>query len=89
MSPRPAEPCPSSLTTARRWVLTTLAAPVIASSLAGCQRVAFYERQHLQDRIMTFTESPSEVHFYQKSYYSREGSVGGIGSSAGGGCGCY
>ena len=41
------------------------------------------------DKVMAFDASGSETHFYQKSYYSREGSVGGFGTTGGGGCGCY
>jgi len=37
---------------------------------------------------MNLAEDKGEVNFYQKSYYSREGSAGGIGAIAGGGCGC-
>ncbi len=61
-----------------------------ASSLfQGCQSVAFYQKRHLVDPIMTFDPNPAHTHLIQKSYYAREGSVGGIGSGAGGGCGCY
>jgi hypothetical protein len=38
---------------------------------------------------MAFDTDPSEMHFQQKVFYSMEGSAGGFGSSAGGGCGCY
>jgi len=55
----------------------------------GCERVAFYQKARLVDPIMVFDSSPTETHFFQKIYYSREGSVGGIGTGAGGGCGCY
>lgn len=56
---------------------------------AGCTSVAFHEKGRLNDKLMSFDESGPEVHFYQKTYYSREGSVGGFGGTAGGGCGCY
>jgi len=56
---------------------------------SGCQSVEFHEKGRLLDPVMAFNEWPTETHFYQKTYYSREGSVGGIGTSAGGGCGCY
>jgi len=57
--------------------------------LSSCRSVAFHERGRIQDKIMAFEEPATETHFYQKTYYSREGAIGGIGSSAGGGCGCY
>ncbi len=73
-----------------RLALTALAVVALACTLlAGCNAVDFHERRHLQDHVMTFSENPAETHLYQKTYYSREGSAGGIGSSAGGGCGCY
>ncbi len=62
---------------------------VLSCGGLGCRSVAVYERVRLQDPLMKYEESAAETHFYQKVYYSREGSVGGIGSSAGGGCGCY
>ena len=61
----------------------------LAAMLAGCQTVEFYEKEHLNDATMLLEEDPSEVHFLQKVLYSREGSVGGVGTGAGGGCGCY
>lgn len=57
--------------------------------LAGCQTVDFTEKRHLADPVMELGDGASETHFQQKCFYSREGSAGGIGSSAGGGCGCY
>ncbi|MDA0322101.1 MAG: DUF4266 domain-containing protein [Verrucomicrobia bacterium] len=56
---------------------------------SGCTTVAFHEKGRLLDPVMAFSEWPTETPFYQKTYYSREGSVGGIGTSAGGGCGCF
>ncbi|MGE3163866.1 MAG: DUF4266 domain-containing protein [Planctomycetota bacterium] len=55
----------------------------------GCRNVEFYERELLVDPILALDDDPTEIHFLQKCLYSREGSAGGIGSSAGGGCGCY
>ena len=60
-----------------------------AALLTGCQNVDFTEREHLGDPVLELGESSSETHFHQKVFYSREGSAGGIGSSGGGGCGCY
>lgn len=75
------------LVTLRRSLLALLllALPL----LGGCQNVDFTERQHLSDPVLELGESASETHFHQKVFYSREGSAGGIGSSGGGGCGCY
>jgi hypothetical protein len=57
--------------------------------LSACSPVAFYEKGRLQDELLVLEDDATEVHAYQKIYYSREGSVGGIGVGAGGGCGCY
>jgi hypothetical protein len=57
--------------------------------LSACKAVDFTEKRHFADPIMDFDDGGGETHFLQKSFYSREGSAGGIGSSAGGGCGCY
>lgn len=57
--------------------------------LAGCRTVEFYEKERLSDPAMKFDDDATETHFLQKVLYSREGSVGGVGTGAGGGCGCY
>ena len=61
----------------------------LAALLAGCQTVEFYEKEQLNDVTMLLEEDATEVHFLQKVLYSREGSIGGVGIGAGGGCGCY
>ncbi|MEQ8762787.1 MAG: DUF4266 domain-containing protein [Planctomycetota bacterium] len=72
-----------------RWKCLLLLGGLLLGSLPGCQNVEFYERRDLTDPVMVLADDPLETHFYQKCFYSREGSAGGIGSSAGGGCGCY
>lgn len=68
----------------------TIAMLIAAMALAsGCETVEYYQKRRLVDAIMVFDPHPEYVHLMQKSYYAREGSVGGIGSGAGGGCGCY
>lgn len=73
----------------RNRLLLGLTALLCIGSLSACSPVAFYEKGTLQDPIMALGDDPTEVHAYQKIYYSREGSVGGFGTGAGGGCGCY
>jgi hypothetical protein len=51
--------------------------------------VAFYEKAAFADPAMDMSEEPLETHWYAKIYFSLEGSIGGIGTSGGGGCGCY
>ena len=74
-------------TGARGIVLISLILVIFLSN--GCESVSFYQKGRLVDPIMAFDEEPTSTHFYQKSFYSREGSTGGIGTGAGGGCGCY
>lgn len=71
----------------RRLFVCLLALGAFASS--GCSTVQYYERERLSDAAMQFEDDPTDLHFQQKVFYSMEGSAGGIGTSAGGGCGCY
>ncbi len=56
--------------------------------LGGCAAVPFNERERVSSPLMGSARG-SMTHFQQKIFYSREGAAGGIGESAGGGCGCY
>lgn len=56
---------------------------------SGCTSVEFYERRAFSLWVMELENSPTEQHFEQKVRYSTEGAAGGIGTKAGGGCGCY
>ncbi len=75
-----------SFAAARR---TALAAALLAGALvsAGCAHVRAYEREYLQDPIMSLAdeakESKDNLHWIE----AREGSTGGAGA-AGGGCAC-
>jgi len=71
-----------------RRLLPTLLALVIAT-LSGCRTVEFYEMQAFSDPVMTMGRGRAHVHMRQKCLYSTEGAAGGIGTSSGGGCGCY
>ncbi len=62
---------------------------LVSAVACGCQTTEFYQRGRLAGPLMSLEEDPTETHFQQKCFYSREGSIGGIGTSAGGGCGCY
>jgi hypothetical protein len=64
-------------------------AMIATLSLSACSTVEFYEKERINDPAMKFDDDPSEIHLLQKTLYSREGSVGGVGTGAGGGCGCY
>lgn len=60
-----------------------------ACAAGGCKTVDFYEKGAFADPAMEFAESSAQQHWQQKVQYSDEGAAGGIGTSAGGGCGCY
>tara|TARA_R110002072_G_scaffold25443_6_gene85196 strand:+ start:152336 stop:152614 length:279 start_codon:yes stop_codon:yes gene_type:complete len=63
-------------------------AMLMALLATSCQPVAFYEKQYLANALMQFDTDPTLDNFMQKVIYSREATTGGIGSKAGGGCGC-
>ncbi len=71
-----------------RW-LAALAVGVPLFGASACRTVEFHEMEAFTDPVMALGDDSSELHLHQKVYYSMEGSAGGIGSSAGGGCGCF
>jgi hypothetical protein len=56
---------------------------------SSCNTVEFYEKSRLITPVMDMAQDSGRTHFEQKVMYSIEGAAGGIGASAGGGCGCY
>lgn len=58
-------------------------------ALSGCTSVEFYEKRAFSLWVMELEDGPTEQHLEQKVRYSTEGAAGGIGTKAGGGCGCY
>ncbi len=68
-----------------KWLL----AAALAFAGASCNTVEFYEKGRLALPLMDLAQDPTLTHFEQKTFYSIEGAAGGIGASAGGGCGCY
>ncbi len=70
--------------------LRLLVAALALGFLGACRSsVQFYEKAAFADPVMDMAEEPMETHWYAKLYFSLEGSIGGIGTSGGGGCGCY
>jgi Domain of unknown function (DUF4266) len=69
--------------------MRTLAILLALLPLGACNTVEYYEKRAFSDAVMEFEDGATETHWFQKVYYSIEGSAGGIGTSAGGGCGCY
>ncbi len=67
-----------------------LLAALIATCASACRTpVQFYEKSAFADPVMNMADHPMEIHWYSKVHFSVEGSIGGIGTSGGGGCGCY
>ncbi|MFT5200105.1 MAG: hypothetical protein ACI87O_002779 [Planctomycetota bacterium] len=66
------------------WVCLTL-----LGMGTSCNTVEFYEKGKLGTPVMDMAQDSGVTHFQQKVLYSIEGAAGGIGASAGGGCGCY
>jgi hypothetical protein len=56
---------------------------------SACNTVEFYEMAAFTYPVMEWRQDRANTHLKQKCVYSTEGSAGGIGSSSGGGCGCY
>ena len=77
------------MTTKTRLSIASLMLVPLALVTGGCRSVDFYEKQAFSDPVMAFDDGTRETHFLQKVFYSMEGSAGGVGTSAGGGCGCY
>jgi hypothetical protein len=70
----------------RAW----LAVLALACGASACRSdVQFYEKAALSDPVMDMAERPLETHWHAKLFFSLEGSIGGFGTSGGGGCGCY
>ena len=59
-----------------------------ALALAGCVRVHQVNRETLSQPIMQFEPLGNRQAFLNDFHSIREGSSGGVGQSAGGGCGC-
>ena len=64
-------------------------AVALLGAAASCNTVEYYEKGKLILPVMDMAQDPTLTHFEQKTFYSIEGAAGGIGASAGGGCGCY
>ncbi len=72
----------------RRTAFAILTVPILLLG-GACNTVEFHQKGALADPTMQFTESAAQLHWQGKIQYSDEGAAGGIGTSAGGGCGCY
>jgi hypothetical protein len=62
---------------------------VLLFAAASCNTVEFYEKQAFSSAVMDMGGSQTLSSAEQKVFYSTEGAAGGLGSTAGGGCGCY
>lgn len=62
---------------------------LLGPGAAGCAAPEYYEMRAFSLWAMELEGGPTGEHFEQKIRYSTEGAAGGIGTKAGGGCGCY
>jgi hypothetical protein len=68
-----------------RSVLVSL---LVTSALAGCSTTRYYQRERLVDHAALFDRDRLATYLRDKVEAAREGSFGGFGGSAAGGCGC-
>jgi len=61
---------------------------VLCALACGCVRVHQIDRETLSKQIMQFEPMGSRQAFLNDVHSIREGASGGVGQSAGGGCGC-
>ena len=64
------------------------AAALAALALCGCAAVHQIDRETLSRPIMQFEPMGHQQAFLNDVHSIREGASGGVGQSAGGGCGC-
>lgn len=62
---------------------------LLAASASACNTVEFYEKAAFSNPVMDLGTNATLGPAEQKVVYSTEGAAGGLGTSAGGGCGCY
>jgi len=86
--PRMMHLCSNTHRLSNRFARTAVLCFLVAA-FTGCNTVEFYEMQAHSSNVMEYGSSDAKSHLEQKVLYSMEGSAGGIGTSAGGGCGCY
>lgn len=67
------------------FVASTLLVALLAQ---GCTPTRYYERRKLLDRAMVFDADLRLEYIRNKTEAAREGSFGGYGAAAVGGCGC-
>ncbi len=61
---------------------------LLSTLVSGCATVQQIDRGRLAKRTMQLEAFPHEASFVSEMHNIREGSAGGEGQSAGGGCGC-
>lgn len=72
----------------RRSLWLALGALLVALLAQGCAPTRYYERRKLVDRAMVFDADMRLEYIRNKTEAAREGSFGGYGAAAVGGCGC-
>jgi hypothetical protein len=66
-----------------------LAIALLGLAIGGCRGPAFYQKEAFANPVMLAEPDRGETHLHQKVRYSPEAGIGGIGETAGRGCGCY
>ncbi len=61
---------------------------VLLLAASSCNTVEFYEKGALSSPVMDLSMETCRSGFHQKVIYATEGAAGGLGATAGGGCGC-
>ena len=71
-----------------RLTIKLFAAAALCALAGGCVRVHQIDRETLSKQIMQFEPMGNRQAFLNDFHSIREGASGGVGQSAGGGCGC-
>ncbi len=72
----------------RRRLLCLLTLLLLLPLPTSCVKTKFYQRERLVDRAMQFDADQAFVFIRHKTEAAREGSFGGFGAAAAGGCAC-
>jgi len=73
----------------RLSTLPRLLGLAVLCAVGSCNTVEFFEKGALSSPVMDLGQDPCRSAWHQKVTYATEGAAGGLGTSAGGGCGCY
>lgn len=72
----------------RSGIIALALALALSAATPGCATTRYHERARLADPAMQLDGDAAVVYVRTKAESAREGSIGGFGHSAAGGCGC-